>query len=515
MKGYFALVIHTHMPYVRKNGVFPMGEDWLYQAISNSYIPLLGVLSQLDHEGLTSSLGLTLTPVLCEQLADPHIQEGFIRYLKTMCKHTENDIRDFEHLGDPARKALAQTYLNDYQRQLLAYHAIDGDILGAFESFEEKGLIETIACSATHAFLPLQRDPRTVEYQVRLGIDSHRRHLGVNPRGFWLPECAYRNGVERILESEGIEYFQVDPSAVPGLSLSCPYRAGDSEVAFFPISDRAGMNVWDLHTGYPTDGSYADTTKYYHSSGLYYWRVTGLTVPIEKKELYEPRQAMIRALDHSRHYIDEIAEELDAAGECVSRDAGTGSGISMPLVMAVYDTELFGHYWKEGPYWLEITLRSMAASERVAITTPSTYLTENRPAEATTPLETSWSIENRDHSTWMNPGTEWIWRELSRAQEKYFELRSCGFPLESPESSRAAAQARRELLLLESSDWPFLVARERASQYATERFNSHLERYWKIVGALESGKAREMEDELAEIEEIDNIFPELGPEQMA
>lgn len=225
MKGYFALVLHTHMPYVRKNGVWPVGEDWLYQVMSETYLPLLGMLAQLEDEGLTSCLALTMTPVLAEQLADPYIKEQFGEYLKVMTEHAADDGRDFEYFGDDRRKALADAYREEYRRKLLAFTAIDGDLLGVIASFEEMGLVETVASAATHAFLPgLSED--SVRSQVLIGLESHRARFGTNPAGFWIPECAYRQGIEDLLESEGVRYLLADSTAFPACHRLTPTTWG-------------------------------------------------------------------------------------------------------------------------------------------------------------------------------------------------------------------------------------------------------------------------------------------------
>ena len=505
MHGYFSLVLHTHQPYVRKNGVFPVGEDWLYQVMADTYLPLLEMLAQLEHEGLTSCLAVTMTPVLCEQLADPYVKERFIEYLRVMAEHAGSDTRDFEYFSDEKRKALGEAYRDDYRRKRLAYLAIDGDLLGALEAFEEGGLIEVISSSATHAFLPGFADPRGVEHQVRLGIDSHRRHFGCDPAGCWIPECAYSVGLENLLESEGVRYMLIDGTALPnGLPSTYAYLAGSSHVSAIARSERAHRNVWDEVSGYPTDGAYIDSTKYYHSSGLYYWRVTGLDVPIENKEVYEPKAAQRRALEHARHFIDEVTEELVSSPPPAA--AASGNATPLPIVLASYDTELFGHFWREGPYWLEVTLRSLAQCEGLVLTTPFVYLTENASAAGTSLKETTWGT-NRDHSTWLNESTAWMWDELCRAQNKLFELSSLRG--QGEHYDRALAQAVREILLLESSDWPYMVAKDRAKEYSIERFTAHSERFRRITGALERGEPEQLGPELAEIEESDNIFQQI------
>lgn len=501
MNGCFCLVLHTHMPYVRRNGAWPVGEDWLYQVMADTYIPLLGMFAQLEDEGLESCAALTVTPVLCEQLADPYIKERFIAYLKTMSTRTGEDIRDFSYFADHERKSLADAYLDEYRRKLLAFVTIDGDLLGALASFEESGLVETIASCATHAFLPGLADWRSVRNQIMIGLESHRRHLGVNPAGFWIPECAYREGVEELLEAEGVRYVLVDRSAAPGRPSTRPFYIGSSRVAAIARSERAHRNAWDEEVGYPTDGRYLDSVKYYHSSGLHYWKVTGPGVSIEDKEVYQPAPAQERALDHAEHFINDVRDELKAS-------ASEGEA-AVPLVLASYDTEFFGHGWREGVYWLEITLRSLARCSGLRLTTPSLYLDGNPPSARCALAETTWGTD-RDHSTWLNEETAWMWRDLDGAQRGLFEL--AGRAGAGSLAGRALAQAEREVLLLESSDWPYMVAKDRAKEYAIERFRAHLERYRMLAGALEKGELETVRSDIDEIEEVDNIFGELDLE---
>lgn len=500
LKGCFSLVLHTHMPYVRKNGVFPVGEDWLYQVMSDTYLPLLEMLSRMEDEGCSPCLALTVTPILCEQLADRYVKDRFIAYLGTMAERAEQDIRDFIYFGDGARRSLAEKYRANYEKQLIDFLAIDGDILAALQAFERAGVVEIITSSATHAFLPGFSDERPVEYQVRVGIESHRERLGRDPRGFWLPECAYRRGVEVMLEGEGIEYLLLDATALKGLPSTCPVLVGDSGVAALARSDTAHKNVWDEASGYPSDSVYIDSTRYYHNSGLHYWRVTGPGVSIEDKEVYEPERAKRRALDHAALFVGDIEAELALD----RRGAG-----HEPLVLASYDTELFGHGWREGLYWMEIVLRTLSSSGSVELTTPSRYLADYPPDARVRPRETTWGT-NRDDSTWMNDGTAWMWRDLARSQDELFGLidRHAG-PAARPGALRALRQAAREVLLLESSDWPYMVAKDRASNYATQRFNSHLERFRGLARALEGGDVERQMGLVSEVEEVDRVFPRL------
>ncbi len=510
MDGCFSFVLHTHMPYVRKNGAWPVGEDWLYEVMSETYIPLLEMLARLEDEGLEHCLALTMTPVLCEQLSDPYIKSRFVEYLETMLDRATADARDFEYFEDPARGALAEEYRRDFRRKLEVFEGVGRDLPGALASFEERGLVETLASCATHAFLPAMPDYGSVREQVLLGIESHRRHLGRRPRGFWIPECAYRSGLEGLLQSEGIEYFVVDSSALAGLPPGRPYTVGRSGVTALARSDRAHENAWDEDSGYPTDGRYMDSTKYYQGSGLHYWRVTGRDVGIDFKEVYRPEAARRRALDHADHFIGDVASEI---ADLVKPDRRPGADatrwIDQPLVLACYDTEFFGHGWKEGFYWLELTLRSLAGCGSIDLTVPSLFLRGNAERGRVDLLETTWGT-GRDDSTWLNPGTGWMWKETGAARERLLGLlaeRSAA--REGSLERRALEQAAREVLLLESSDWSYMVAKDRARDYAIERFRCHLERFERLANALDSGAVAGAEAVLGEIEEADRLFGRL------
>lgn len=500
VSGSLLLVLHTHMPYVRKNGVFPVGEDWLYQVMSRTYLPLIRLLEELEISGRESCMALTMTPVLCEQLADEHIRRGFAEYLETMAGRAEDDARDFAYFSDPQREQMARGYAGGFREQSEFFEEIERDITGAIGRYCERGIIEAVSCSATHAFLQNQSEFGAVEHQVRLGIDSHRRHLGSNPRGFWIPELSYRSGLESVLESEGLSYMVVDFSSLGKLPRWCAYLAGESGVSAVPRSERAHMNVWDYRRGYPTHGDYMDTTRYYQGSGLLYWRVTGLEVPIEEKEIYVRSRGTERALEHAGHFLEEVGLELAEAPRCGE------SGETEPVVCACYDTEFFGHGWHEGFDWLRSVISRASSDDSLHLTTPAAYLEENPPDRRAELVETTWTDEH-DDSSWVNPETEWMWSGLRGAQGRFAALRASGAGRE-PDSltGRALDQAARELLLLESSDWPFMVARDRAKEYATQRFEAHLERFNMLADAIERATLEENTALLDGIEEVDRLF---------
>jgi len=495
-EGYLSIVLHTHMPYVRKNGTWPVGEDWLYQVMSETYIPLLEMLERVHSQNITSCLTLDITPVLCEQLSDSFIKERFIEYLKTMIKHTKKDIQDFKYFGDFKRKEIAEIWLLEYEKKLEKFLSIDSEIIGSFGSLEKEGVIEIMGSCATHAFLPGLKDLKAVERQVKLGVEAHIKHFGSRPKGFWVPECAWRDELTEILEREEIEYVLLDYSAIYGKPTTIPYRIEKSSIILFARSKTAHENVWNPTNGYPTDSNYLDTTKYYLNSGNHYWKVTGKDVPIEKKLTYDHEKANAKTLEHALHFLDASYKEIDSAPN--ENDS--------PVVIASFDSELFGHGWYEGIRWLETVIRSCFESKRVNLTTPSDYLRTNprvSPVFVQTP--TSWGDGN-DYSTWLNDKTYWMWNELEKVEKEFIALESRYGKNSKELTLRALSQAKREVLLLESSDWFYMVAKNRASNYAIERFRNHIERFRMIAETIENGKLDISGAMLEEFEDIDRLF---------
>jgi len=539
MTGYLCLHLHSHMPYVRKNGVFPVGEDWLYQVISDTYLPLYDFLSRLSDRGVTNCLSLTLTPVLCEQLADTYVKTRFLEYLETMKARSLSDREDFIYFADEKRKEIAERYYHDFDWKRRLFQSIDGDLVGAYRELEEKDVIEILSSSATHAFLQGFNNPETLNSQIMTGLQAHRQHFGHHPHGFWLPECAYRKGIEKILQSEGIEYVILDSTSISPKSTHFAYLIGDSKVAAVARNELAHRLVWNEKSGYPSSDNYLDSTKYYHSSGLRYWRVTGQQVPIEEKDIYNPEIALKDIDFHASDFLAQLTIEMQRISGIretpsieerwqnqsdspprrqsvekyhfppVVNDDYRGVPSKEPLVLAAYDTELFGHGWREGILWIHSLFRLAEKYPEIRFATPYHYLEVNQPSEAIQPIETTWGT-NRDSSTWINESTSWMWDEINTARKRLqgilrFEKRS-----EEGVESRFLKQAARELLLLESSDWPYMVAKNRAKEYATQRFRSHLQRFNLLIKSLEGGLADNAAEKLGDIEETDKIFMWAG-----
>jgi 1,4-alpha-glucan branching enzyme len=523
MPGTATIVLHTHLPYCRLAGRWPHGEEWLHEALLECYLPLLGAFRRLAAD-VHGSLGVTIniTPILAEQLRDPVVLAHFREYLDGRIERARNDAGRFA--GDPLPGKTARFHLQRYsETRRLFEDDLGGDILGSFADLEASGHLEIATSAATHAYLPLLEDEDAVRFQVMTGIESHLRNFGRRPRSFWLPECAYRPGMERVLEEAGIEVFFVETHLVTGGrargkalggmvgpypalereepetraaeqhgTTFRPYRVGSSNVAVLARNEQTGLQVWSAAHGYPGDAAYREFHKKDDVSGLHYWRVTSRELGLGEKAEYDAAAAAGVAAVQASHFRDLLKRELFLFEH--------GAGEPGNLV-AAYDTELFGHWWLEGVSWLEHVIRLLANDVDVTLASAAEVV-RNHPPDASIELpEGSWGAGG-DHRTWMNDETAWTWPQVRRRQHQAHTLLR--------EGGRLARQLARELLLLQASDWQFLMTTGQAHDYAVERFNSHAARFDAIATAIES-RDDAFQSELEQLEDLDNPFPDIAP----
>jgi 1,4-alpha-glucan branching enzyme len=570
--GAFTVVLHTHLPWVLHHGRWPHGSDWLCEAVAECYLPLLAVLEPRALPGRPLGITLGMSPVLCEQLAHPDFAVEFRSYLSHRQAAGREDAQRFGTEGRPREAALARRWAASYADTLAQWNAAP-DLIARFRRLAERGAIEIITTAATHAYLPLLATAAAVERQVAIGRQSHRRHFGCDPRGFWLPECAYRPdgpwrspldpgiaeawrpGLERVLEAQGLGYFFVEthlveggaPLAVfspdsardrpskrshaatsrtgpglrdtgsaisrigPALPLAGavradgPYRVGGSRVLCFGRDAASSQQVWSHEGGYPGDPAYRDFHRRHHPGGLRYWAVTDSRGALADKSVYEPAAAARRVRVHAEHLLAAVAERLHAPAR----------GKRGPQLCAMYDTELFGHWWFEGPGFLA-ELLDRAPASGVTPGSPESWLGSAAAAPALALPEGSWGTRG-SHQTWFNSETRALWREVHDAETSFEAVARRALARGEPLIGRVLGQALRELLLLESSDWPFLITHRSVSDYALERAAGHgrsVRRLLRIAsGVLDRAPARATEalppaDErfLAECETKDGLF---------
>ncbi len=541
-EGAFTFVLHSHLPYARKAGRWPHGEEWLHEAAAETYIPLLDALNRLRDEGVHCKLTLSLTPILLEQLADADVQENFITFVKDRIEAAEDDITRFESEASEEFVQLALFYRDWYRHTLHQFeHAYQRNLVPAFKALQDQGLIEIISCAATHGYLPLLEKDESINLQLATAVHSYERHFGRKPRAIWLPECAYRPayreedgrvraGLEYWLGANGFELFFAETHMIEGgrpvgvaagevsgpygdvvrrylvpfsdvepeqpASTFQPYYVGASSVAVMGRNNTTGLQVWSADWGYPGDFDYREFHKKDGLSGLQYWRVTGSGVDLAQKEPYQPDWAAGKVQMHAEHFVNLVKTELE---KYASESGEPG------LICANFDTELFGHWWFEGVTWLEAVLRKFSRMPEVEVETAIGYLDHHPPRISLNLPEGSWGAGG-NHFVWDNDETRWMW-PIIHAAEARFEAALQFLPAPEEWQRITLNQAARELLLLQSSDWPFLVTTGQAREYASERFRGHVERFYTLLDGLEKGIGFLPTVEL--IWEKDKIFPEI------
>ena len=556
--GTLALVLHAHQPFVLGHERWPHGGDWLCEAVTECYLPLLRTLGSLVERGMSPQLTLSFSPVLCEQLASPLLQHELQFFLDTRLRACADTRRHFQSKDQADEVALVSYWERFYRTTLDQLDRLGGDLLAAFRSLVDDGHLELITSAATHAYLPLLASEQSVRLQLRLATDSYETFFGRRPQGMWLPECGYRpryhwippvgtdrqqrrslrRGLEEHLAACGVAFFFVDGQSVLGGHLSSPYRdyfpsltnlrdASREEWTFrqqvspyetYRVSSRGGAGtaqvflcdpessrlVWNRTSGYPGDPWYLDFHKQHYPGGLKLWRVSEATADLSAKAPYLPERARAQAQTHARHFVTQVSAALTNPEQA---DVAAG------LVCAAYDAELFGHWWHEGPHWLECVYPELRR-HGLTPTTCSAALDRCPPSRTISLPEGSWG-EGGDHRTWLNTETAWGWERLYDGEFQFWNVVQ-----EMPETAhgellrRVLCQAGRELLLMQASDWPFLITARTARDYAEQRFLGHytdLKRLLQIARSVhDRGQLAAEEERFLESRERQNfLFPTL------
>jgi 1,4-alpha-glucan branching enzyme len=557
--GFLSFTLHAHLPWVVNHGTWPHGMEWLLEAAAETYLPLLRVLGNLERDGIALHCNLNLSPILLEQLTHPLFLAEFPRYLERKIAAAREDESYFGMMNEGHYAATARFWERFFREALDDFEALGGDIVAGFRRFHEAGLIEIITSGATHGYMPLLGTDESVRAQVRMAVAAHKRHIGEAPRGMWAPECGYRPagrwafpvttpdggalgaateriGVEQALAENGIEFFFVDthlveqgaevdspyfrhvsaapvamPNGVPGRKLYQPYfvdgaYAKTAATTVFPRDPQTGAQVWSGDTGYPGDAAYLDFHKKRWPGGHRYWRVTGAHVEMGGKEPYYPEQAAERVQAHASHFVSLVWNALETSFD---HDVP-------PILSSPFDAELFGHWWFEGPQWLEAVARILHAYPTgIALCSATEYLERYPRAGLLAMPEGSWGVHG-DNEVWLNGETAWTYQQLYPAELYVSDLVNEGAWQDGGMAERITRQLCRELLLMESSDWQFLITTGAARDYAEMRFGTHRGQFEELRGMLEEwlregAMADGTEQRLGEIEQRDDIFPDLDP----
>ena len=479
-------------------------EDWLFEAIVETYVPLLLMLSRLDEDAVPGQIAIGLTPTLCAMLCDELLQERCTDYLDRALGLARDEAA--RHQSDPAsaRHELSVFYLQHLEEIRIAWEdRWHRDLVTAFRDAQDRGRLEIMASAATHGVLPLAGSSEAVHAQIEAGCRAYRHHFGRDPRGFWLPECAYTDPIEPELHACGIRWFVLEAhglhhaSPTPTNGLFKPCRTSNG-IAVFARDPESSQQVWSADSGYPGAPEYrdfyrdlgyelplADLRDYLGNdelrrfTGLKYHRVTGAT---EEKKLYDSAIGAALAVQHAHHFAKARAAQLAAIAPCVE---------GAPAVVCAFDAELFGHWWFEGPHFLEAfireaTLQSADTDKGFQLSSPSTYLAGNDWLERIDPAASTWG-HGGHLETWLSDDNRWIYPHLHAATERLVTLaRHANTGAPSPLQSRCLTQMARELLLAQSSDWAFLITTGTARPYAEKRFRDHLHRFRTLFDQIVS-----------------------------
>jgi 1,4-alpha-glucan branching enzyme len=514
-----AIVLHAHLPFVRHpEHEYSLEENWLYECITETYVPLLLALDRLAKERIALRITISVSPTLASMLADSFLKARYLKRLDLMIELAGKEIRRTK--SDPSFNALAKIYGNRLIEVKEAFVVkYDQDLVGAFARLRKMGRIEIIASAATHGYLPLlSSDESASRAQIRTGIDYYRNLFGDSPHGFWLPECAFAPGLDKLLFQEGIRYTILETHGItrarptPEHGIYGPVRC-PSGLMVFGRDPEASREVWSSVAGYPGDFDYREFYRdiaydlpedyigpYIHPDGIKtdtgfkYFRVTGST---NNKEVYCPKTAEKKARMHAEDFISKRIERLEEIAPLMDRN---------PVFVAPFDAELFGHWWHEGPMWLEYVVRAAAEQKEIKLITLSDYLDKYPDNQTATPSMSSWG-EMGYNKRWLNKKNDWIYRHLHRAAAALKTL-TMKFPAAKGLVRKALNQACRELLLAQASDWAFMIDQEATADYASARIKTHLTRLDKLVRQIESDQTDKKW--LAEIEAQDNIFPRIN-----
>ncbi len=520
-KGYLAIVLHAHLPFIRhpEHEDF-LEEDWFFEAITETYIPLIRVFDNLVKDKVDFRITVSVSPTLMSMFMDEHLQNKYIRHLNKLIELSWKEIDRTKWEGQ--FNSLAHMYHNNFlDARRIFVDEYKKDLNNAFKRFQDLGKLEVITCGATHGYFPLMEVERkaSVRAQVKTAVDLYQKVYGKRPLGMWLPECGYNPGDEEILKEQGIKYFFVDTHGIlfgsprPRFGVFNPYLCRNG-VAVMGRDMETSKAVWSAVEGYPGDYNYREFYRdigfdldyeyikpYINpdgvriNTGIKYYRITGTT---DTKEPYSPEAARETAASHAGNFMFNREKQI----EFLEGQMGDRS----PILVAPYDAELYGHWWYEGPMWLDFLIRKIRYDQnRIALTTPGDYLKMYKKYQVLSPAFSSWGWKGYSE-VWLEGSNDWVYRHVHKMAERMVEAASAhknakGLPL------RALNQMARELLLAQSSDWAFIMKTGSHLSYAVERLREHAEHFDKLYKDLNEGSPDEAY--IKECEDKYNIFPDI------
>lgn len=522
-KPCLALVLNAHLPFVRRPEYTEFFEErWLFEAISETYLPLLRLFRKLESDGVPFKLSLAISPTLLAMLSDKLLCERYSRYLDRQIELATKERHRLD--GDTVFSSLPEMYFDLYSKNKEDFEQLyGGNVLQGFDYYYKKGKIEVMTSGATHAFLPLYQDePQAVLAQVETAIVAHRSVFGKNPQGFWLPQLGWYPGLGELLQEYGLRYTIV---TTRGALLGKPTPLYGS---FSPVNSPSGLTVfvrdtgatkavWSETEGYPADPVYRDfyrdigydlDSSYvgpYLGEGIEhsftefkYWAITGKT---DQKRPYEPVAASAKAVEHAHAFLAERKAAARAASFWM-KERG-------PLIVCPYDAELFGHWWFEGPRFLEALFRAAALKnddDDIEFVTLGEYAAENPENPVSEPEFSSWG-EGGYAEVWLDGSNDWVHRHSHKAIERMIELAE-RFPNESGLRERILNQGAREALLTMSSDWPLLLRSGQSANFARKQIEDSVSNFTRIYEMLCANTVNT--EWLTSLEKRNNLFPDIN-----
>jgi 1,4-alpha-glucan branching enzyme len=528
-KGFLSIILNAHLPYIRHPEYdYFLEENWLYEAITESYIPLLDTFDRLINDGVDFRITLSISPTLMEMLNDNFLRERYMRYIDRLIELTGKEAHRTK--GDINFEPIVRMYNKRFRRIRNLYEeAYRRDLISIFRSLQDTGKLEIITSVATHAFLPnLSMYPQAVKAQIKIGLRYYQKNFGRCPKGIWLPECGFAQGFDRYIGELGIRFFFLDTHGIihgkplPRCGVYCPISCPSSVFAFGRDVE-SSRQVWSSISGYPGDFDYRDFYRdigfdfdqnyiktYVHPdgirtyTGLKYYRITGRT---DNKEPYVVQRARKKSEEHARNFIFNKELQINFISDTLR-----AQNIKLkPIITATYDAELFGHWWFEGIDWLDSLLREIYRDQKNFRTiTPSEYLSSQRheSLQVCQPSMSSWGDKGYNE-VWLNDSNDYVYRHLLKATERMIHIAG-RFSKAKGLMRRALDQAVREILLSQHSDWAFMIRSGVAKEYAKKRFEEHIRRFNRLYQSIISGNIPERW--LAELEDKDRIFQEIDYE---
>jgi len=533
--GSIVIALHTHLPYVMNHGFDPHGEAWIYEAVCECYIPLLNVIEDAAKQGIAAKFTIDISPILCEQLEQEDFKDGFIKYCDDNINAANQDKKEFIANGSNRNMIdLADFWINWFKERKEEFiKRYKKSIIKAFKKLQDKNLIEITTCGATHGYFPLLGLDESIHLQVETAKLNYMKHFEKPPKGIWLPECAYRpsydwktyfeieglsyphkrKGVEQILSEHDIKYFFTDEKFIRELQplgkfdsyenkqfhrigsegfREEPWNFHADPLNIFNVASKGQeengtavafarhrnlcMLVWSGEIGYPAEGDYLDFHKKHANSRLRYWSVTNTKIDMAYKRQYSPDSVWEKLDLQSNHFIHHIENTVNYYKNMTGKNS---------VITLSFDTELFGHWWFEGPMFLKYLIEGLNKSPWIELKTANEVIEDTQPKDVIAINEGSWGVNN-SHEVWINEGNKWVWEKIYHA-----ELRFAKIMLQVEHSKlnntlqRIINQTMRELLLMQASDWPFLIYTEQARDYAEHRFHCHEDDYNKLCEIAE------------------------------